>query len=106
MICDVQLIHANTILLYGCSINTTDFPIVKVYVTDFPVVKVYVTDFPVVKVYVTDFPSYKVHVDELSSARMWQHKLSATLSANQIKMHVFQSKYTTICVLSDISESK
>ena len=86
MICDVQLIHANTILLYGCSINTTDFPIVKVYVTD--------------------FPSYKVHVDELSSARMWQHKLSATLSANQIKMHVFQSKYTTICVLSDISESK
>ena len=27
---------------YGCSINTTDFPIVKVYVTDFPVVKVHV----------------------------------------------------------------
>ena len=33
---------------YGCSINKTDFPVVKVYVTDFPVVK--------------------VHVDELSSA--------------------------------------
>jgi hypothetical protein len=26
------------------------------------------TDFPVVKVYVTDFPVVKVHVDELSSA--------------------------------------
>jgi hypothetical protein len=42
----------------GCSINTTDFPVIKVYVTDFPVVN--------------------VHVDELSSARNWQHKLCAT----------------------------
>jgi hypothetical protein len=33
---------------YGGSINTTDFPVVNVYVTDFPVVI--------------------VHVDELSSA--------------------------------------
>ena len=47
---------------YGCSINTTDFPILKVYVTDFPIVK--------------------VHVDELSSAQIWQLKLYATLSAN------------------------
>ena len=47
---------------YGCSINTTVFPVVKVYVTDFPVVN--------------------VHVDELSSARIWQHTLCATLSAN------------------------
>ena len=47
---------------YRCSINTTDFPIVNVYVTDFSVVK--------------------VHVDELSSARIWQHKLCVTLSAN------------------------
>ena len=54
---------------YGCFINTTDFPVVKVYVTVFPVVKVYVTDFPVVK----------VHVDELSSARISHHKLCATL---------------------------
>ena len=35
---------------YGCSINTTDFPIVNVYVTDYLFVK--------------------VHVDELSSARI------------------------------------
>jgi hypothetical protein len=54
---------------YGCFINTTDFPVVKVYVTVFPVVKVYVTDFPVVK----------VHVDELSSARISHLKLCATL---------------------------
>ena len=47
---------------YGCSINKTDFPVVKVYVTDFPVLK--------------------VHVDELSSARIWHHKLCTTLSAN------------------------
>ena len=47
---------------YGCSINTTDFPVVNVYVTDFPVVI--------------------VHVDELSSAWIWQHKLYATLSPN------------------------
>ena len=32
-------------------------------------------------VHVTDFPVVKVHVDELSSARIWQHKLRATLSA-------------------------
>jgi len=37
---------------YRCSINTTDFPVVK------------------------------VHVDELSSARIWQHILCATLSAS------------------------
>ena len=54
---------------YGCFINTTDFPVVKVYVTVFPVVKVYVIDFPVVK----------VHVDELSSARISHLKLCATL---------------------------
>ena len=32
--------------------------------------------------HVTDFPVVNVHVDELSSARIWQHKLYATLSAN------------------------
>jgi hypothetical protein len=32
--------------------------------------------------YVTDYPVVKVHVDELSSARIGQHKLCATLSAN------------------------
>jgi hypothetical protein len=47
---------------YGCSINTTDFPVVIVYASDFPVVK--------------------VHVDELSSARIWQHKLCVALSTN------------------------
>ena len=47
---------------YGCSINMTDSPVVNVYVTDYPVVK--------------------VQVDELSSARIGQHKLCATLSAN------------------------
>jgi hypothetical protein len=47
---------------YGCSINTTDFPVLNVYVTDSPVVKVY--------------------VDQLSSARISQHKLCATLSAD------------------------
>ena len=30
----------------------------------------------------TDFPVVKVHVDVLSSARIWQHKLCATLFAN------------------------
>ena len=33
-------------------------------------------------VHVTDFPVVNVHVDELSSARIWQHKLCATYSAN------------------------
>jgi hypothetical protein len=45
----------NNLLLcrcHGCSINTIDFPVVKVY------------------------------VDDLSSARIWQHTLCATFSAN------------------------
>jgi hypothetical protein len=33
-------------------------------------------------VHLTDFSVVNVHVDELSSARIWQHKLCATLSAN------------------------
>jgi hypothetical protein len=33
-------------------------------------------------VHVTDFPVVNVHFDDLSSARIWQHKLCATLSAN------------------------
>ena len=33
-------------------------------------------------VHVTDFPVVNLHVDELSSARIWQHKLCVTLSAN------------------------
>ena len=33
-------------------------------------------------VHVTDFPVVNVYVDELSSARIWQHKLCATYSAN------------------------
>jgi hypothetical protein len=33
-------------------------------------------------VHVTDFPVVNVDVDEVSSARIWQHKLCATLSAN------------------------
>ena len=44
-----------------------------------------------------------VHVDELSSARIWQHKLCPQ---TWIRITVFQSKYTTVFVLLDISESK
>ena len=33
-------------------------------------------------VHMTDFVVVNVHVDELSSARIWQHELCATLSAN------------------------
>jgi hypothetical protein len=33
-------------------------------------------------VHVTDFSVVNVHVDELSSARIWQHKLCETFSAN------------------------
>ena len=68
---------------YGCSINTTDFPIVKVYVTDFPMVK--------------------VHVDELSSTRIWLHKLSATLSASININYSHPSKvYYHICTVRHI----
>ena len=53
---------------YGCAIHTTDFPVIKVY------------------------------VDELSSARIWQHKLCTTLSANaNIYYHLPIKVYYSIC---------
>ena len=47
--------------------------------TDAPSIRL---TFPVVKVHVTDFPVVKIHVELSSAARIWQHKLCATLSAN------------------------
>jgi hypothetical protein len=65
---------------YGCPINTTDFPVVNVYVTDFPVVK--------------------VHVGDVSSALIWQQKLCATLSANvNINYRLPIKVYYRICTL-------
>ena len=49
-------------------------------------------------VHVTDFPVVNVHVDELSSARIWQHKLCATLSAN-VNYHHPIKVYYRICTL-------
>ena len=54
-------------------------------------------------VHVTDFPVVNVHVDELSSARIWQHKLCATLSANvNIKYRLPIKGYNRICTLRHI----
>jgi hypothetical protein len=65
---------------YGCSISTTDFPVVKVHVTDFSVVK--------------------VHVDELLSARIWQHRLCATLSVDvNINYRLPIKVYYRICTV-------
>jgi hypothetical protein len=57
-------------------------------------------------VHVTDFSVINVHVDELSSARIWQHKLCATFSANVNINYRLPITYTTVFVLLDISESK
>ena len=54
-------------------------------------------------VHVTDFPIVNVHVDELSSARIWQHKLCETLSANININHCLPIKvYYRICTLRHI----
>jgi hypothetical protein len=56
-----------------------------------------------VPVHVTDFPIVNVHVDELLSARIWQHKLSVTLSANININHRLPIKvYYRICTLRHI----
>jgi hypothetical protein len=56
-----------------------------------------------VKVYVTDIPVVKVHVDELSSARIWQHKLCATLSASVNINYCLPIKvYYRICTVRHI----
>ena len=52
------------------------------------------------------FPVVKAHVDELSSARIWQHKLYATLPPNvNINCRLFhQGMHPIVVVLSYISE--
>ena len=52
-------------------------------------------------VHVTDFPVVNVHVDELSSARILQHKLCATFSAN-VKKYKLPSSNQSICTLRHI----
>jgi hypothetical protein len=48
----------------------------------------------------TDFPVVNIHVDELSSARIWQHKLCATYSANiNINYRLPIKVYYRICTL-------
>ena len=54
-------------------------------------------------VHATDFSVVNVHVDELSSARIWQHKLCATLSANvNINYRLLIKVYYRICTLRHI----
>ena len=56
-----------------------------------------------VAVHVTDFPVVNVPVDELSSARIRQHKLCATLSANvNINYRLPIKLYYRICTLRHV----
>ena len=50
-------------------------------------------------VHVPDFLVVNVHVDELSSARIWQHKVCATLSVNVNINNCLPIKYYLICTL-------
>ena len=55
----------------------------------------------------TDFPVVNVYVDELSSARIWQHKLCMTLSANvfinyRLPNKVYYRVYTVIHIRIEI----
>jgi hypothetical protein len=55
-------------------------------------------------VHVTDFSVVNVQVDKLSSARIWQHTLCATLSANlNINYRLPIKVYYRICTLRHIS---
>ena len=56
-----------------------------------------------VPVHVTEFPVVNVHVDELLSARIWQHKLCPTFSANVNINYCLPIKaYYRICTLRHI----
>ena len=58
-------------------------------------------------VHVTDFSVVNVHVDELSSARIWQHKLCATFSANvHINYRLPIKVYYRICTLRHQNRNK
>ena len=53
--------------------------------------------------HVIDFPLVNVHFDELSSARIWQHKLCATLSASvNIDYRLPIKAYYRICTFRHI----
>ena len=53
--------------------------------------------------HVTDFSVVNVNADELSSARIWQHKLCATMSANvNINYSLPIKVYYRICTLKHI----
>jgi len=78
----MQLKHANTILLLRMLLHQY---------------------FPVVKIHVTDVHVVKDHVEELSYARISQHKLCATLSANvNINYRLPIKEYYRICTLRHI----
>jgi hypothetical protein len=54
-------------------------------------------------VHVSDFSVVNVHVDELSSARIWQHILCATFSANvNINYCLLIKVYNRICTFRHI----
>jgi len=54
-------------------------------------------------VHVTDFLVVNVHVDEITSARIWQHKLCATLSVSvNINYRLPIKAYYRMCTLRHI----
>ena len=64
---------------------------------------VYIISLAHAPVHVTDFSVVNVQVDELSSARIWQHKLCTTLSANvNINYRLPIKVYYRICTLRHI----
>jgi hypothetical protein len=71
---------------YGCSINTTKFPVVEVYVIDFPVLKVYVGNYRLLEfgsIKCVQIPMQSVHITTnavSSNIRSWRGVLDTTFS--------------------------
>jgi hypothetical protein len=85
------------IILYS---NTTSF---FCFVNKRVIYRLGIISFAHAPVHLTDLPVINVHVDELSSARIWQHKLCATLSANVNINYCLPIKvYYHICTLRHI----
>ena len=96
------LLHSNMISLVECNKHSNMTSFFR-FVNKRAIYLLGVISFAHALVHVTDFSVVNVHVDDLSSARIWQHKLCATLSASvNINYRLPIKVYYHICTLRHI----
>ena len=80
----IKLVKSDNYLTYAHSCKTSNSNMTSFFrfVKKLAIYRFGIISWAHAPVHVTDFPIVNVYVNELWSARIWQHKLCATLSAN------------------------